>query len=68
MRDTAATVYVLCAYFWATACIGVCTYLVFWRDHSGWWYLLALFLCRTSAAENAAKIKGTWRPEMEDDE
>jgi hypothetical protein len=65
MRDMAATIYVLCAYLWAAACIGVCTYLVFWRDHSGWWYLLATFLGSNSTAKNAAKIRDTWRPEME---
>lgn len=26
------------------AIIGGCAYLVFWRGHSGWWFLLAMLL------------------------
>lgn len=68
MREFAASVYVLCGFIWKMTVIGTCTYLVFWRDHSGWWYLLAILLCGGGVANNAAKIKGTWRPAMEKDE
>lgn len=64
MREMAATVYILCSYIWGAACLGVCTYLVFWLDHSGWWYLLAILLASNSTSTNAAKIRGTWRKEM----
>lgn len=30
---------------WVAAVLGVTTYLVFWKDASGWWFLLALLLC-----------------------
>lgn len=29
---------------WNATVIGVCTYLVFWKDYSGWWFLLAFIL------------------------
>lgn len=29
---------------WRATVLGVCTYLVFWMGHSGWWYLLAVVL------------------------
>lgn len=65
MRDLAATVYVLCSYGWCCLCLGVCTYLVFWRDHSGWWFLLAIFLSCNETAKNASKITGTYRAEWD---
>lgn len=66
--DIAAAVYVATRFAWCVLVFGTCTYLVFWRDHSGWWFLLALLLCNGSTSNNAAKIRGTWRKEMEDDE
>ncbi len=33
------------SFIWAIGIIGGCTYLVFWKEASGWWYLLALLLC-----------------------
>lgn len=29
---------------WIVAWLGGCTYMVFWRGVSGWWYALAIFL------------------------
>lgn len=26
------------------AILGFCSYIVFWRGHSGWWFLLAIIL------------------------
>lgn len=34
-----------CSLFWCLAMVAGCTYLVFWMDQSGWWYLLAMVLC-----------------------
>ncbi len=65
MRSAAAATYLLASLIWDLAVFGTCTYLVFWRDHSGWWYLLAILLCANSTSNNAAKIAGTWKPEME---
>jgi hypothetical protein len=65
MSNLPATAYVVCSYLWATLVLGICTYLVFWKDHSGWWYVLAIFLCANSTASNAAKINGTWRKGMD---
>ena len=33
---------------WCMFVVGGCTYLVFWMDASGWWYLLAILLIGTS--------------------
>lgn len=68
MREMAATVYVLCSYAWGALCLGACTYLVFWREQSGWWYLLAIFLACNSTAVNASKIAGTYRAEWGKDD
>ena len=65
MRNLAATAYVICSYLWGALVIGMTTYLVFWEGHSGWWYLLAMILACNATANNAAKINGTWRPEMD---
>jgi 4-hydroxybenzoate polyprenyltransferase len=35
----------VCDFIWSITILAVCTYLVFWMDHSGWWYLLAMILC-----------------------
>lgn len=36
---------------WWAFCIGGCAYLVFWRDHSGWWFVLAVFLASMFCAK-----------------
>jgi hypothetical protein len=37
-----STLHTLIAAIWTLTIIGGCTYLVFWKDASGWWYLLAM--------------------------
>ena len=69
MRELAATTYVLCSYAWGVLCLGACTYLVFWEGHSGWWFLLAIFLACDETAKNTSKIAGTYnRKDWGDDE
>jgi hypothetical protein len=34
-----------CRFFWCLAVLGACTYIVFWKDQHGAWYILAVFLC-----------------------
>ena len=34
----------VCSLLWLCIVFGVCTYLVFWMNQSGWWYALAVFL------------------------
>ena len=29
---------------WLFACFGTTAYVVFWRDASGWWFLLAILV------------------------
>jgi hypothetical protein len=41
----AAGILLRCAF--NVAVLATCTYVVFWRDASGWWFLLALLLCST---------------------
>ena len=36
--------YVILKFVWASVVLGTCTYLVFWKEASGWWYLLAILL------------------------
>lgn len=37
-------VYMVTAIAWTAIVMAVCTYLVFWMDQSGWWYVLALII------------------------
>lgn len=34
----------VCNFVWCLLALGTCTYLVFWRHESGWWFLLALVI------------------------
>lgn len=34
----------ICSLIWIVAVFGACTYIVFWKDASGWWYALALLI------------------------
>lgn len=33
---------------WAVFIISGCSYLVFWRNESGWWFILAILLLSAS--------------------
>lgn len=35
---------------WIFTVMGVTTYVVFWRDASGWWFLLAVLLVSGTAS------------------
>lgn len=37
--------------------IGGCAYLVFWKEHSGWWFLLAVVLLESVETNDDAKEK-----------
>lgn len=43
-RNTALSICLVCDFFWSFGILGACTYLVFWKDCSGWWYLLAIYI------------------------
>lgn len=43
MSDYAACIF--CDLLWSILVMGVTAYAVFWLDHSGWWFLLAILLC-----------------------
>jgi len=45
MTDRVLLVWIALASLWDFAVFGVTTYLVFWRDCSGWWFALAFLLC-----------------------
>lgn len=36
--------YVFLHLLWDFIVFGTCTYVVFWLDQSGWWYLLAIII------------------------
>jgi len=42
MKDIIESILVL---LYNGALIAGCSYLVFWKGHSGWWFLLAIVLC-----------------------
>ena len=39
-----ALTYLIYIVIWEAATLGTCTYLVFWKGYSGWWFLLAILL------------------------
>ncbi len=43
-ESTALSVCVACDLVWSLTILAATTYLVFWKDQSGWWYVLAIFL------------------------
>jgi 4-hydroxybenzoate polyprenyltransferase len=44
-NNSALAVCLVCDFFWSVSILAACTYVVFWRDQSGWWYLVAIILC-----------------------
>lgn len=44
MNSTALSVCLFCDFVWSISIMAGCTYIVFWMGHSGWWFLLAIFL------------------------
>jgi hypothetical protein len=42
--STIAITYLIYIVFWYGLVIGGCAYVVFWLNHSGWWFLLAIIL------------------------
>lgn len=45
MKHFTYLIYIL---VWESVVIGGCAYLVFWRDASAWWFLLAVLLSVSS--------------------
>jgi hypothetical protein len=35
----------VCDAVWCLTILAACAYIVFWRGESGWWFVLALFIC-----------------------
>ena len=44
MRDARPCFDCFCCFVWAMTMVLGCAYLVFWKNHSGWWFVLAVFL------------------------
>ena len=40
--------YLLYCIVWDVGIMVGCAYIVFWKDQSGWWFLLAIFIAGTS--------------------
>lgn len=59
--------YIVLCFVWYSAVLGTCTYLVFWLNHSGWWYLLALFFCG-NLIRPTEWVYGIPKPKDDDDE
>lgn len=41
-----------CSLVWGLVILGGCAYAVFWLDHSGWWFLLAMLLAGSWNCKN----------------
>lgn len=41
---------ILLSFIWGIICLGVTTYLVFWKDFSGAWYILGILLACESCS------------------
>lgn len=44
MRDALLIIWLLVDLLWTAFLFGGTAYEVFWRGHSGWWFLLAILL------------------------
>jgi hypothetical protein len=53
----------LIVFLWVMFLIGGCTYLVFWKDASGWWYVLAILLASTAQTSYARELKEYYKEE-----
>ena len=43
-NDWVLIIWIVCTVLWDFAVFGATTYLVFWREQSGWWFILAVLL------------------------
>jgi len=43
-RDLVLVLWLFVDVLWSAFLFGGCAWLVFWHDHSPWWFLLAIFL------------------------
>lgn len=34
----------VCGLLWGVSILGTCAYAVFWLDHNGWWFVLAILI------------------------
>ena len=55
MGETALSVCLVCRLIWWVFLIAGCSYVVFWLDHSGWWFLLAIILGQVECSVFAKK-------------
>lgn len=44
MSDWLLATWLVCQTVWDTLVFGATGYLVFWRGHSGWWFVMAFVL------------------------
>ncbi len=54
-KAAVAIAFLILQYAWLALCLGTCTYLVFWRGFSGWWFLLAVILCASGSSSDENK-------------
>jgi len=52
-----STLGIICEWIWGASVIAGTSYLVFWEGHSGWWFLLAIFLMSASTAKKVTTIE-----------
>jgi hypothetical protein len=45
MKDAILIIWLILATAFNFLVVGFTGYLVFWRDHSGWWFIVAITLC-----------------------
>lgn len=54
-NDLLLAVWILSALTWDILVFATTTYLVFWRGHSGWWFILAVLLAGQSTLFKALR-------------
>jgi len=64
MNDSVLIVWIIVSTVWDIIVFGFTAYLVFWKGHSGWWFIFAILLTSSTTLFKALKN----RYKIEDDE
>lgn len=66
--DAVLIIWLIIAAIWDVAVIGITGYLVFWRGHSGWWFVVALILSSQPTLYRALRKRFDIPEEKEEDD
>ena len=65
MNDWLLLGWLILDFIWSVGVIGGCAYIVFWKGHSGWWFILAIALVSSVSLYKALAKK--YKIEEEDE-